>query len=205
MQRKNNGTRSCTKIYKKSKTMITDKQSLHRTLLKDSRNFHSQMGGAIKKLKYNLFANPINAQKYIWKYIKTLRFLEYHTNNNSIYNKIMTKWYLYRLRHYCYKTGFQIPPNTCDYGLTIWHMGSIIINGATRIGKNCTLNPGIVIGHKDEEGGCPCIGDNVFIGAGSKIIGDITIGNNVTIGQNVVITKDIPAGSVVVAQTPRIL
>lgn len=184
--------------------MITDKQSLYRYLLEDSRNFKSQVEGTINKLKYNLFANPINDQKYIWKYLKTLRYLEYHTNNHSIYNKIMTKWYLSRLRHYCYKTGFQIPPNTCDSGLTIWHMGSIIINGECHIGKNCTLNAGVLIGHKNDGGKCPSIGNNVFIGAGSKIIGDIKIGDNVTIGQNVVITKNVPSGSVVVAQAPRI-
>lgn len=47
-------------------------------------------------------------------------------------------------------------------------------------------------------GGAATIGDNVFIGAGTKIIGSVKIGNNVTIGQNCVITKDIPANSVVV-------
>ena len=184
--------------------MITNKLSLKTYLEEDSRNFNSQKG-FICRLKYNIFANPINDQKYIWKYIKILRFLEYHSNNRTIVNKIMTKWYLYRLRHYSYKTGFQIPPHTCDSGLTIWHMGSIIVNGAVRIGKNCTLNSGVVIGQKNVGGGCPKIGDNVFIGAGSKIIGDITIGDNVTIGQNVVITKDIPSGSVVVTQSPRII
>lgn len=184
--------------------MIQSKQSLSYYLTEDSHNYQSQKGWK-KKFVYNLFANPINDQKYIWKYIKNLRYLEYHSNNNTIYNKVMTKYYLHRLRHYCYKTGFQIPPNTCGSGLTIWHMGTIIINGGACLGKNCTLNPGVVIGHKTNNGGCPRIGDNVFIGAGSKIIGDITVGDNVTIGQNVVITKDVPDGSVLVAQPARII
>ena len=47
-------------------------------------------------------------------------------------------------------------------------------------------------------GGAAIIGNNVFIGAGTKIIGPVKIGDNVTIGQNCVITKDIPSNSVVV-------
>ena len=49
-----------------------------------------------------------------------------------------------------------------------------------------------------KEGKAATIGNNVFIGAGTKIIGDVHIGDNVTIGQNCVITKDIPADSIVV-------
>lgn len=47
-------------------------------------------------------------------------------------------------------------------------------------------------------GGAATIGNNVFIGAGTKIIGNITIGDNVIIGQNCVITKDVPSNSIVV-------
>ena len=47
-------------------------------------------------------------------------------------------------------------------------------------------------------GGAAIIGNNVFIGAGTNIIGPVKIGDNVTIGQNCVITKDIPSNSVVV-------
>lgn len=47
-------------------------------------------------------------------------------------------------------------------------------------------------------GGAAIIGNNVFIGAGTKIIGAVKIGDNVTIGQNCVITKDIPNNSIVV-------
>ena len=94
-----------------------------------------------------------------------------------------------------YKTGFQIPPHTCGKGLQIWHYGYLIINSAVRIGDNVTLYPGVEIGEKD--GGCPTIGDNVFIGAGAKIFGPIKIGNNVTIAANAVVVKDVPDNAVV--------
>jgi serine O-acetyltransferase len=57
----------------------------------------------------------------------------------------------------------------------------------------------VLIGHKSaKEGKAAIIGNNVFIGTGTKIIGDVHIGDNVTIGQNCVITKDIPSNSIVV-------
>ena len=129
-----------------------------------------------------IFAKFCPPPKKYKKYLKTFRLL----------------YWLRKLRKYSYITGFQIPPNVCGKGLTIWHWGSIIINPAAKIGDNCTLYPGVLIGQKYRGGGAAVIGNNVFIGAGTKIIGNITIGNNVTIGQNCVITKDIPDNSVVV-------
>lgn len=49
------------------------------------------------------------------------------------------------------------------------------------------------------------IGDRVYIGAGAKIIGGITIGNDVRIGANCIVTDDIPANSTVVMEKPRVI
>lgn len=104
----------------------------------------------------------------------------------------MEAYHRLRLMHYAYKTGFQIHPNTCGSGLTIWHWGSIIVNPKCRIGKNCTLYPGVLIGHKNAGEPAPIIGDNCFIASGAKLIGAINIGNNVTIAQNAIVTHNIP-------------
>lgn len=172
----------------------------------DSKNFPGARGGGFTKYKGYLFANPICDQRYIWAYIYNLRHVEYWTlkckEKRTLYNLSMRLFYLYRLRKMSYMTGFQIPPFTCGKGLTIWHWGSIIINQNVRIGENCTLYPGVLIGWKNpNEKGCAKIGNNVFIGSGTKIIGQVKIGNNVIIGQNMVITKDIPDNSKVVVQS----
>lgn len=178
--------------------MITSREELNQYLSADSANFHSQTMGGAKRLKYNLCSTPASDQKYIWEYIVALRHVEWCLNSKGMWrHKFMRFYWLRKLRKISYKTGFQIPPNTCGKGLTIWHWGSIIINGAAQIGENCTIYPGVLIGQKT-EGKAAKIGNNVFIGAGTKIIGDVHIGENVTIGQNCVITKDIPANSVVV-------
>jgi len=168
---------------------LNNLNDLKSCLSKDALNYQSQQG--YKKYWNNICSNPTSDQKYIWKYIKCLRYSEYYLQKKGIINKFKKIIYLYRLRRLSYKTGFQIPPFTCSEGLTIWHYGAIIINGAARIGKNAVLNPGIVIGHKTPNTPSPIISDNVFIGAGVKIIGSIKIGNNVTIAPNAVVVSDV--------------
>ena len=182
--------------------MIKTKTDLRRYLLEDQKNYKSVVG--MNRWKHQLGCDPIADQWYIWRYIKTLRFCEYHKNGKGFFHKVILRWYLYKLRKYSRITGFQIPTNTVDAGITIWHWGTIIINPKVKIGKNCVLNPMIVIGHKVPDEPAPIIGDNVFIGAGAKIIGDIHIGNNVTIAPNAVVIKNVP-DNVTVGGVPCII
>ena len=78
-----------------------------------------------------------------------------------------------------------------------WHRGiGCTVHYKAIIGDNCKIFPNVMIGAKfknglpDEE--VPKIGNNVFIGTGAIIIGNITIGNNVIIAANSVVVKDIP-------------
>lgn len=71
----------------------------------------------------------------------------------------------------------------------------IIVSHNAVIGKNVTIFHQVTIG--EGKNGAPIIGDNVLIGAGAKIIGNIRIGNNVKIGAGCVVTKDIPDNATV--------
>lgn len=85
----------------------------------------------------------------------------------------------------------------------------VFISNSARIGKRCVIFQGVVIGSnglKESRGfGAPVIGDDVFIGAGAKIIGNVKIGNGVRIGANCVVVKDVPPNSVVVLSSPRVI
>jgi serine O-acetyltransferase len=77
-------------------------------------------------------------------------------------------------------------------GFYIGHFGGIIVHG--NMGRNCSIGQGVTIGTKGagRSDGVPQLGDNVYVGAGAKIIGRIRIGNNVVIGANTVVVKDVP-------------
>lgn len=177
--------------------MINSIKDLKECLKFDACNYSLRTANCFRRLRNNIGVTPISNQRYIWNYIKALRYVELYTNRNKIWEIPLLIYYRHKLNRLSYKTGFQIPPNVCAPGMTIWHWGTIIINENARIGKNVVLNPMIIIGHKVPGGGCPIIGDNCFIGGGARIIGDIHIGDNVTIAPNAVVVKDVPDNVVV--------
>ncbi len=90
-------------------------------------------------------------------------------------------------------TGISIPAECkIGKGLRIHHFGGIIFHPSTEIGDNCTIYHEVTIGDTGGYGRAANIGNNVLIGAGAKIIGEIMIGNNCIIGANAVVTKDMP-------------
>ena len=111
------------------------------------------------------------------------------------------------LKHFAYKYTFDISYRAkIGPGLSIAHHGYIVVRAAATIGENCSLRPGVVIGKKlTNDVDAAVLGDNVDIGVGAKILGDIHIGNNVMIGANAVVTKDTPDNAIVAGSPARIL
>ncbi|MBU0924984.1 serine acetyltransferase [bacterium] len=81
----------------------------------------------------------------------------------------------------------------------------VVIHERAEIGDNCIIGQGITIGGKSKETNVPKIGNNVYIAAGSRIIGNVTIGDDVVIGANSVITKDIPSNCIVAGIPAKII
>lgn len=75
-------------------------------------------------------------------------------------------------------------------GLVLIHSTGIVINGSVRGGRNVRLEHQVTIGA--EKGVSPVLGDDVFVGAGAKIIGPVRIGSNVNVGANAVVLHDVP-------------
>lgn len=80
-------------------------------------------------------------------------------------------------------------------------LSGIFISSGSKIGKNAVIFHQVTIGSvttiDSVNFGSPTIGDHCYIGAGAKIIGNITIGNNVRIGANAVVYKDVPDNTIV--------
>ncbi len=78
-------------------------------------------------------------------------------------------------------------------------LNGIVVSRNAQIGRGATIFQQVTIGIKDiGNTNAPRIGENVFIGAGAKVIGGIKIGNNVKIGANAVVNMDVPDGVTVV-------
>lgn len=88
-------------------------------------------------------------------------------------------------------------------GLYIAHpVGSVI--AAKAIGENCTIISSVTIGMRNEWN-FPTIGNKVFIGAGARVLGGITIGDDAIIGANAVVIDDLPAGATAVGVPARVV
>jgi serine O-acetyltransferase len=107
-------------------------------------------------------------------------------------------------------TNIQIPGSVqIGPGLYIAHAGYIVVSSSATIGSNCTLTQGVTIGHGGggdrAKRGSPIIGDRVYIGPGSAIIGPITIGNDALIGVGAIVTRSVPPRGVVVGNPGRVI
>ena len=94
----------------------------------------------------------------------------------------------------------ELPKNTqIGEGLYIGHPYCITLNSKVIIGRNCNIHKGVTIGQENrgDRKGTPIIGDNVWIGINSTIVGSIIVGNDVLIAPNSFVNQDIPAHSVV--------
>ncbi len=141
-----------------------------------------------------------NEKWYIYHYIRHLRYVEYYRgklNGRGKFYLLFFLWHWFRYKRLGFKLRFTIYPNTIGSGLMIYHTGDFIHVGENvRIGRNCTLLPGVVFSAKKPNDKV-VVGDNCRFGLGARIFGSVSIGNNVTIGANAVVTKDIPDNAVV--------
>ncbi len=98
-------------------------------------------------------------------------------------------------------TGVEIHPGArIGKGLFIDHGMGVVVGETAVIGDNVTLFQGVTLGGTGKEQGKrhPTIGNNVVVGTGAKVLGNITVGDNSYIGANAVVIRDVPPNSTVV-------
>ncbi|MCB0815521.1 MAG: serine acetyltransferase, partial [Flavobacteriales bacterium] len=142
----------------------------------------------------------------VWKFQRLLRRVEYHLNchkHTGLLGKLRYKFWSIRFHRQSIRCGFDIPPNVFGPGLSIAHRGTIVVHPDARVGSNCRIHVDVVIGTRPGPNDLvPRLGDNVYIGPGAKLFGDITIGDNTAIGANSVVNSSFPEGFCTIAGAP---
>jgi serine O-acetyltransferase len=89
-------------------------------------------------------------------------------------------------------------------GLKLLHASNIYIHPDTVLGRNVSLMHDVTLGTNGERVGAPTLEDDVFVGAGAKILGPITVGKGATIGANSLVITDIPPGTTAMGVPARV-
>ncbi|MGC9505586.1 serine O-acetyltransferase [Baaleninema sp.] len=105
-------------------------------------------------------------------------------------------------------TGIEIHPGaTIGEGVFIDHGMGVVIGETAIIGDGCLIYQGVTLGGTGKESGKrhPTLGENVVVGAGAKVLGNLQIGNNVRIGAGSVVLRDVPSDCTVVGVPGRVV
>lgn len=106
-------------------------------------------------------------------------------------------------------TGIEIHPGAIlGAGILIDHGMGVIIGETAVVGDRITIYHGTTLGGTGNEKGIkrhPTVGNDVIIGSGAKVLGNINIGSNSKIGANAVVLEDVPEGATVVGVPARVV
>lgn len=149
----------------------------------------------------SVWENKLNIKsvKGLLKYPEFRTLLYKRLSPQTIYKRLLCRFLAF---FYKPQTALYIHTKSIGYGLFFEHGYSTIVS-AESVGNCCHINQNVTIGWTNK--GAPTIGDNVHIGTGAIIIGNINIGNNVIVGAGAVVTKSIPSDCVVVGNPARII
>ena len=155
----------------------------------------------MKDIRYDLYrlTKKTDTKTFIKMFVtnRTFRKLYYYRN----YYARGIKGIVVKLANHSLskKLSLSIQPTArIGRGVLFLHPSSITINSGAVIGDNLTMLKGATIGNsKTGKVGAPVIGNNVYIGLNSTVVGGITIGNDVMIAANTFVNFDVPDGALV--------
>lgn len=112
-------------------------------------------------------------------------------------------FFMYRRNVLGLRIGVEINTMNVEKGFLLYHTNGTVINGSSVIGENCRLHGNNCIGNAGPHDlKCPRIGNNVRLGVGAKVIGDITIADNITIAAGAVVVHSFLEPGITIGGVP---
>lgn len=155
-----------------------------------------------------------NDDKLIWRHFfkdfifqHRLRYMVYFRLAQNSKYRLTKLFYEFKLFRLCRKYGIEIKTETqIGDGFVMTHPYNITISPMAKIGRNVNIMKGATVGYANgKKNGAPQIGDCVFIGLNSTILGGVTIGHDVMIAPNTFVNQDVPDHSIVIGNPCKII
>ena len=135
------------------------------------------------------------------------KFSYYLRKVSTCKNKVLQLYYCFRFYSISRHHGIEMSPlMKVGKGLYVGHPYNITINASAVLGDNINIHKGVTIGQENRgvRKGAPIIGNEVWIGVNSTIVGNITIGDDVLIAPNSYVNSNVPSHSIVMGNPCRI-
>lgn len=140
---------------------------------------------------------------YILRFLKLLRQEELLLTEALLpwgLQHLLLRWIARRRHRLGLLLGFSIPPNVFGPGVSLPHVGPIVVNERAVIGARCRIHVGVNIGAY--AGGSPTLGQNVYLGPGAKLYGPILIADDIRVGTNAVVNRSYHEPGITIAGVP---
>ncbi len=155
------------------RSMITTRDELQRVLALEKKVYGYKW---YYRLPFRLTEGQI-----LYQHARRLRLAEFAVNTH----RWSRHYHLLRLLRLQTRYALSIPLNVMGEGFSVSHLGPIIVNAGSTVGKHCRIHPGVCIGANG--GRPPRIGDRVYLGPGAKVFGDIELADDIKVGANAVV------------------
>jgi serine O-acetyltransferase len=182
--------------------MIQSKEDLH-LCLKYEKEIYSQYMFPTK-LRYILSRLKREPIRIIYLFMKYSRITDYYhmkTFDSSLLYKLLYFYYVSKKHRLGERLGLEVDTTNIKEGLLIYHYNNVV-NGGSVIGKNCHLHGNNCIGNNGKTNECPIIGDNVMLGVGAKVLGNITIASNIKIAAGAVVVHSFEEEGITIGGIP---
>ena len=167
--------------------MIITKQDLHSCINAELSIYSKYMFDS--KSRYFMSRIKREPIRMIYAFLYLSRksdFYFFSQKKGGLLNKVLYLFYVSKKNRLGEKLGLEVDTSKIEPGLLIYHY-NVVINGNSQIGKNCHLHGNNCIGNDGKSNICPVIGDNVSLGVGAVVIGNVTIANNIKIAAGAVV------------------
>lgn len=184
-------------LFRRDRILIKTKDDLRRYLRKEKKIYINNLP---TKYLEQVITNDINLK--IWRFVRCLRYTEYYHNRKGFINKLGYVYFRRKQNILGSRLGIEMWDNSISEGLTIFHAGNIVVNGMCQIGKNLKLHGSNCIGNNGYTLESPIIGDNVRLGVGAKVIGNVKIADNITIAAGAVVVNSFDEEGITIGGIP---